>query len=213
MTDEKRYFLSNVKIIFSPQEKQGKNDHILQALTAFGVKYEKLYAPNDLKQGDYTFVIDGKDYRDEFLIERKFGLEELDKCLTDRNIDTKAKQKLASVHQSVGADKLRDNLEAEFVRMLALGVKEKWLFIENCPSFESIRHYTNGYERRSQTAGQRIYATISSWSCANRYDFRVACLPNKADFAPVMLSKMFYFWRNSQKRQLGQNFLRKLKTK
>lgn len=210
MTKEQEFFCNNVKIILSPQEKQGKNEHILNKLDLYKIKYEKLYAPNHLKQGDYSFVVMGKDYRNEFLIERKFGLEELYQCLTGSNIDTKAKQSIKSVHNSVGAETLRDNLEAEFVRMLALNIKEKWLFIENCDNFESIKTWGNGYERRNQLAGEMIYATLCSWSCANRYDFKIKCIADKKDFTNIMLIKMFYYWRNEQKKLYGKNFLTKL---
>lgn len=210
MTKEQKFFCENVKVIFSPQEKQGKNDHILKMLDSYNIKYEKLYTPNHLKQGDYSFVILGKDYRDEFLIERKFGLEEIYQCLTEKNIDTKAKQDIIEVHKSVGAETIRDNLEAEFVRMLALDVKEKWLFIENCNNFEDIKKWKCGYEKKNQLAGEMIYATLCSWSCANRYNFKIQCIPNIAYFASIMINKMFYYWRNEQKQLYGKNFLTKL---
>ena len=203
MTNEKKFFLENVKIIMSPQEKQGYITHITSVLEKNNVKYEKLYAPYHLRQGDYSFVILGKDYRNEWLVERKFGLEELDKCLTDPNIETNAKQKLGI--------EVRDNLEAEFARMNQIGIKEKWLFIENTESFESIKFYTNHYEKKNQTAGQRIYATLNSWACANRYNFKIVCLPKKEQFVNVLLTKAFYYWRNDMKILYGNNFLTHIK--
>lgn len=204
MSEEQKYFLKNVKIIFSPQEKQGKNIHITKKLDLMGVKYEKLYKPYNLKEGDYSFQIDGIDYRSLFLIERKYGLEELNNCLNQKNILTKSKQ-LVSDYE------LRDNLEYEFARMKHNNVMEKWLFIENCDSFENIKYYKSGYETRNYNAGMYIYATLSSWSCENRYGIKIACIKDKNDFANIMLNKMYYFWRNQMKIQYGDKFLSKIK--
>ena len=130
MSPEQDYFLKNVKIIFSPQEKQGKNSHITKKLDLLGVAYEKMYAPNNLKEGDYSFIIDGIDYRFLFLIERKYGLQEVDKCIFAKNKLTKAKEELTD-------KELRNNLEYEFARMKINRVQEKWLFIENCESLKA----------------------------------------------------------------------------
>lgn len=203
MTSEKDFFLKNVKIIMSPQEKQGYIKHITSVFEKNNINYEKLYAPQHLRQGDYSFIILGKDYRNEWLVERKFGLEELDKCLTEKNIDTISKTQLGI--------QVRDNLEAEFARMNQIGVKERWLFIENVANYEDIKYYKNNYEKKKQTAGQRIYATLNSWACANRYNFRVVCLPTKEEFVPVLLTKAFYYWRNDMKILYGNNFLTYLK--
>lgn len=211
MTKEQKFFIENVKIIFSPQEKQGKNQHILNKLNSYKVKYEKIYAPNNLKEGDYSFVILGKDYRNDFLIERKYGLEELQKCLGEENKETKSKKRLKELHKSLGVEKLRDNLEAEFARMLKNKVCEKWLFIENCRNFEEIRSWKSGFGKNKEFAGKMIYTTLLSWSCENRYGFKICCLENKNDFARVMILKMFYFWRNCMKKEYGDNFLSKIK--
>ena len=204
MSAEQDYFLKNVIIIFSPQEKQGKNSHITQKLDLWKVKYRKLYAPYHLKEGDYSFVIDGVDYRSLFLIERKYGLQELDMCISQENKMTKAKKQLTD-------KELRDNLEYEFARMKSNQVIEKWLFIENCGSFEQIKDYKSGYEKKKYTAGMRIYSTLSSWACNNRYGIKVECLPDKNQFANIMLNKMDYFWRNQMKIKYGDNFIKKLK--
>lgn len=202
MSEEKKFFLQNVKIILSPQEKDWAIKHITDFFDKWGVRWGKLYAPYHLKQGDYTFEILGKDYRNEFLIERKFGVEELYGCVTQRNIMTKAKFELADT-------KLRDNLEYELERMRQVGVKEKWLFIENCSSFESIKNWVSGYEQKNCTHGSIVYSTISSWAAANRYDLRIECCPTKSEVGSTMLSKMYYYWRNDMKIQFGQNFLAK----
>lgn len=197
----------------SPQEKQGKNLHITDYLDKLKIPYEKMYKPRHLKQGDYTFEIDGVDYRDLFLIERKYGLDELYMCLIQSNIKTKAKTKRQSICDEMGVDAIRDNLEFEFIRMYEIGVKEKWLFVENSLPFDEIKKHTNGFERKAQTAGEYIHATLSSWSCSNRYDFKILCFPNKNNFGKYMLNKMYYFWRNEMKIQYGADFLSKLKLK
>ena len=200
MTNEQKFFLENVKVIMSPQEKQGYITHITEKFEKLNVRYEKLYEPYHLRQGDYSMVILGKDYRNEWLAERKFGISELDKCLTDPDIETKSKTEF-------GLQDIRDNLEWEFVRMNQIGVKEKWLFIENVKNFEDIRDYASGYELKNQTAGQRVYSTLNSWQCNNRYGFKIQCLPVKEDFANILLIKMFYYWRNDMKLLYGKNFL------
>lgn len=204
MTKEQEFFVKNVKILYSPQEKQGKNSHIVDFLDKHNIKSEKLYAPNHLKQGDYTFEILGKDYRDEILIERKFGIEELYACLVQDNKTTKFKREN-------DMEDLRDNLECEFARMKQIGVKEKWLFIENCNSFEEIRNWRSGYEKKDITAGELCYYTLLSWCCGNRYDFKVTCLPMKEHFAPIMILKFFYYFRNDMKNKYGKNWLTKIK--
>lgn len=211
MTNEQKFFLENVEIIMSPQEKDYYVVHITDYLDQIGVKWKKMYKPNHLTVGDYSFVILGKDYRNDWLCERKFALCEVDKCLTDKNKETKRKIENQDFFDNLGADAIRDNLEYELGIMCKLGVKEKWLFIEQCNDFESIKEYSSGYELKEQTAGQRIYSTLSSWSCANRYDFRIQCLPNKKQFAKILLIKMFYYWRNEMKQKYGKNFLIKIK--
>ena len=204
MTEEQKFFLENVKIIMSPQEKDLYVVHITNYLNNIKVKNQKLYKPNHLKQGDYSFVILGKDYRDEFLIERKFGLAEVYPCVIAPNIMTKKKEELSE-------EELRNNLEYELARMCDIGVKEKWLFIENCKSFESIKNWKSGYEKRSINAGKTIYTTLNSWATANRYNFKIECLADKKDFAPIMIVKMFYYFRNDMKNVYGNNWLNKVK--
>ena len=41
MTDEQKWFLENVKILYASQEHIGKNDHILNYLKNINVAYEK----------------------------------------------------------------------------------------------------------------------------------------------------------------------------
>lgn len=197
---EKEFFIQNVKIIMSPQEKQGKNSHITDYLEKFHVKHEKLYQPYNLRQGDYSFIILGKDYRDEFLIERKYGVEELSTCICAKNIMTKTKAELSD-------KELRNNLEYEFARMQDIGVKERWLFIENCPSLDYIKNWESGFEKTSRTNGNIAYTALMSWSCGNRYNFRIECLKDKEEFAPVMLTRMYYYFRNDMKKRYGDNWL------
>lgn len=201
---EKEFFIQNVKVILSPQEKQGKNTHITDYLEKFNISYEKLYKPKHLKQGDYSFIILGKDYRDEFLIERKYGLNELLPCIIASNKSTKAKAELTE-------EELRNNLEYEFERMKQIGVKEKWLFIENCPPLEEMKEWTSGYETQKKTNGEICYTTLISWSCANRYDFKIKCLKEKEQFVIAMLNQMYYYFRNDMKLTYGKNWLTQAK--
>ncbi len=206
MTEEQKFFLENVKIIMSPQEKDLYVVHITNYLNNIKVKNQKLYKPNHLKQGDYSFVILGKDYRDEFLIERKFGLEEVYACVVASNKMTKRKEEISE-------EELRNNLEYEFARMCEIGVKEKWLFIEKCKSFESIKEWVSGYEQKNINAGKTIYTTLSSWCCANRFNFKIECIEDKKKFAPIMITKMFYYFRNDMKNLYGDKWLKEVKNK
>lgn len=212
MTPEQKIFCENVTILLSPQEKTSYITHITDNFNKWNIKYKKTYAPEDLKEGDYTFCIFGKDYRQEFLVERKFGLEEIYAGLTSENKKTKAKSLLAEKMEGLGITGIRDNLEAEFGRMLVKGIDEKWLFIENCESFESILDYKNGMEKRNQTAGELIYSTLMSWSCQNRYGFKVCCVSNKNDFASILIKKMFYYWRNYMIKTYGKGFIKIIKS-
>lgn len=197
---EKEFFINNVTIIMSPQEKQGKNLHITDYLDKFHVKHNKLYQPYNLRQGDYSFQILGKDYRDEFLIERKYSLEEILSCVLEKNIMTKAKADLTD-------KELRNNLEYEFARMNDIGVKEKWLFLENSKSMDSIKVWKSKYSQTNRPSGEIIYSTLMSWSSGNRYNFKILCIQDRNEFAPNMLTLMYYYFRNDMKKRYGDNWL------
>ena len=214
MSEEQKYFLANLKIIMSPQEKQGKNLHITNYLDKLSIPYEKLYAPRHLKQGDYSFVIDGKDYRDLFFNRTQIWIgRSLYVFGTREQKHESQSQKAKQPCDTIGVDNIRDNLEFEFIRMIEIGVKEKWLFVENSAPFEQIKSYANGYEKKKKTKQQgsismRHYLVGVA---SNRYDFKILCFPNKDDFSKIMINKMYYFWRNEMKIQYGAGFLPKLK--
>lgn len=195
--DAKEYFIKNAVMLVDSREQE--NQLILKAFKDMGLRY-------DVKQGtgiafiygDYSFCIDGKDYRDEVIFERKANLEELfgnvnAKNQTDRHTDN-----------------LRNNLEREFDKMNKYRVAEKWLMFGGVDNFRDVKKYqfpywkkvkdpSPGLIQQSKIAGKTIYGTLMSWQCSNRYNFKMYCSKNQYDLAMQMVSISYYYWRNEQK--------------
>lgn len=70
LTDKEK-FLKKVTVLIDTREQQ--NDHIVQALNSMGVQHQSC----KLDFGDYSFLLDGKDFRQSCVIERKGSVDEL----------------------------------------------------------------------------------------------------------------------------------------
>ena len=195
--EAKKYFMQNVVMTVDSREQE--NSKILDTFNALNIKYEvKQGTGIAFIYGDYSFCIDGKDYRDEVIFERKANLEELFGNVNAKNQTDKH------------TDDLRNNLERELRKMNQYKVAEKWLVFGGANNLNEVKNYKFPYWKKvkdpspglihqSKIAGKTIYGTLMSWQSANRHNFKMYCSKNEADLALHMVSASYYYWRNEQK--------------
>ena len=223
----KQYFLQNAIMLYDSREQ--KNQGVLQAFKDVGIKYERRAGTGlAFNYGDYTLLIDGKDYRGELIFERKGSLNEIYTNVNDKN---KTKNHSNS--------DFRNNLEREFQRMNVHKVREKWLLIEGADTLEEIKEFKlyitkekpiepieptkensyissityderlkefrnqfkkyNYFTNMAKIAGKTIYATLMSWQCSNRHNFKIYCSKSQYNIGVEMVSIAYYYWRNEMK--------------
>ena len=187
----REYFLKHAVMLVDTREKE--NFELLSVFRHFGLEYDV----DTFKTGDYSFRIDGYDYKDKWLAERKGSLTELYGNVMAANKDKQST--------------LRNNLEEELQRKTDGGVAEFILFVQGARNLAEIKGFTEPKaDRQGKRAGQHIYATIMSWAAANRYNFKVCCQKSQAEIAAEMINYAYYFWRNDMKEKFGDNFVRVL---
>lgn len=185
----KEYFLKHAVMLADTREKE--NFELLSVFRHFGLEYDV----DTFKTGDYSFRIDGYDYKDKWLAERKGSLTELYGNVMAANKDKQST--------------LRNNLEEELKRKTDGGVAEFILFVQGARNLAEIKGFTEPKaDKQGKRAGQHIYATIMSWAAANRYNFKVCCQKSQAEIAAEMINYAYYFWRNDMKEKFGDNFVR-----
>ena len=185
------YFNKNATVLYDTREKE--NFEYLKALKHMGLIIER----TTFKSGDYSFRIDGKDYRNEWLGERKGSMSEL-----YGNVMAKNKDKASAE---------RNNLEEECKRVKDAGVKEFVLFIEGTRSLYEARHTRlSAASVRGNDSGRHIYSTLLSWACNNRYGFKTVCNLSQYDLAVEMADMMYYYWRNEMIAAHGKDFIKKI---
>ena len=185
----REYFLKHAVMLVDTREKE--NFELLSVFRHFGLEYDV----DTFKTGDYSFRIDGYDYKDKWLAERKGSLAELYGNVMAANKDKQST--------------LRNNLEEELKRKTDGGVAEFILFVQGARNLAEIKGFTEPKaDRQGKRAGQHIYATIMSWAAANRYNFKVCCQKSQAEIAAEMINYAYYFWRNDMKEKFGDNFVR-----
>jgi hypothetical protein len=193
---EKEYFEKQVTILYDSREQEENGAfEILSYFAHNEIKTRRCLSPDNFKQGDYSFEIDGKDYRPQFLIERKNDLGEVYSNISGRKDGNTCE---------------RDRLESVLKRMK--GVEERILLIGGLDNLcEAKKYICKWAGSKGLTAGQRIYSTIMSWQCANRYNFKVICRKKPYQVAEEILNLSYYYWRNEMKKSYGDNFLKKLR--
>ena len=185
----REYFLKNAVMLVDTREKE--NFELLSVFRHFGLEYDV----DTFKTGDYSFRIDGYDYKDKWLAGRKGSLTELYGNVMAANKDKQST--------------LRNNLEEELQRKTDGGVAEFILFVQGARNLAEIKGFTvPKADKQGKRAGQHIYATIMSWAAANRYNFKVCCQRTQAEIAAEMINYAYYFWRNDMKEKFGDNFVR-----
>lgn len=190
---EREYFIKNAVMLYDTREK--KNFDVLKTFEHFGIKHEQ----DTFQTADYSFKIDGKDYRGEWLAERKGSLAEIYGNVMGKDNGT--------------ADGLRNNLEEEVKRANESGVTEFLVFLQGVNNLADVKAYTNSKAtKQGDRAGQHIYSTLVSWQCNNRYGFKIVCAKTQEAVAVEMLNYAYYYWRNAMKKAYGDKFLKVLQT-
>lgn len=184
---EKEYFLENVTILYDSREQEENGAfEVLKYFAHNEIKTRRCVRPDNFKQADYSFEIDGKDYRNQFLIERKNDLNEVYNNISGRKNE-------------------RERLENVLNRMKV--VEERILLIGGIDNLTEAKKWVCKWSK-NLSAGVHIYSTLMSWQCSNRYDFKVVCRKKPFEIAEEILNRSYYFWRNEMKRVHGDNFLK-----
>lgn len=174
--EEKKIFMKKATVLIDTREQ--KNEHITEVLTNLGIMYEK----RKLDYGDYSFMIDGKDFSHSCVIERKANVDEL--------------------YGNITTD--RERIEKEF-DTISKNANQCTLLIENCSGWEHLKGYelpelkADKQGRKVRNIGATVYGTIQAWQCGNRYNFEVLFSPDKMRSPLKMIEKFFYYYHNYKK--------------
>mgnify|MGYP003446101748 CR=1 FL=1 len=173
---EKKDFIKKVTILIDTREQ--KNDHITAVLDNLGIMHEN----RKLDYGDYSFMLEGKDFSHTCVIERKANIDEL--------------------YGNFTAD--RERIEKEFDTISRNAVQCR-LLLENCSGWSELKGYTlpgmsaEKQGRKVRNIGETVHNTLQSWRCGNRYAFDIEFSPDKNHSALLMLNSFFWFWHNFKK--------------
>ena len=177
MAYDKKTFLKEVTVICDTREKENK--HITAEFDRLGIKY---VTDKKLPVGDYSFIIQDRDFSLSCVIERKADIDEFYGNIT----------------------KDRERIEKEFNASSSL-INEFVLLIENCKSELHLRDYEipdwrmEREHRKIKRVGEHCYSVIQSWQCTNRYCFRTLFVPDNTQTAAKMLETFYWYWRNFKK--------------
>ena len=173
MAYDKKTFLKGVTVLCDTAEKE--NSHIIKAFDSMKIKHR----PYNMLFGDYSFVIEERDFSMLCAIERKANVEELYGNFT---------------HD-------RERIEKEF--NLASKVSNDFvLLVEGCSGMNQMETYlVPDYAmtrdgRKVQEIGKECYATIQSWKSGNKYKFDTLFVKDKTITAVKMIEHFYYWWRN-----------------
>lgn len=176
---EKTDFMKQLQILIDTREQ--KNAHITSVLDSLGVQHE----PKKLDYGDYSFMIDGKDFSRTCIIERKADIDE--------------------VYGNITADRERIEKELDTIRRNAV---QCVFLLENCGSWDELRAFMlppqqmERQHRKVQNIGATVYGTLQSWKCGNRYDFQVEFVADNRKSA-VKIIEIFFWYYHNYKRQIA----------
>lgn len=169
----KQDFLKKVTVLCDTREQE--NAHILTDLDKYSVKH----ISRKLDFGDYSFMVDDKDFSLSAVIERKGSINEL--------------------WGNVTKDRQRFEKELSSISSLA---KSGTLLIEGVEDWQSLKGYTvpewemSAQNRQVKDIGVTIYSTLKSWSSSNRYSFDVVFCKDKQDSAGRILEVFYWFYHN-----------------
>ena len=170
MNTTKQQFTEEVTILIDSREK--KNQHIVNWLDYWKIRHETAC----LKYADYSYKVDGCNYSDKFAIERKANVNELFGNVThDR---TRFETEISGLYTSQGG---------------------AVILLENCPSLYVLKHWYIDDEtairqgRKVQNIGETVFCTLTAWRF--RYNVDCVCVDNPAHTAEMLLSLMYYHYR------------------
>lgn len=174
MAYDKKTFLKSVTIICDTREQ--KNEHILKEFNRMNVNY---ITDKSLPFGDYSFIVQDRDFSLSCVIERKANVNEF--------------------YSNITSD--RGRIEKEFSAASALS-KEFILIIENCGSEQELEAYEvpdwemKRFNRTVKDIGKYCYATIQSWKRSNKYNFSETYVKDNSQTAIKILEAFYWYWRN-----------------
>ena len=173
MAVDKKTFLKKVTILCDTNEKENK--HIKKVFDELGVRYED----KSLDFGDYSFIIDDRNFSLNCVIERKANVNELYGNLTQE----------------------RGRIEREFEFASAIS-NEFTLLIETVGNIDELRAYEvpdwemKQFGRIKKDIGELCYFSLQSWQSGNKYKFNTVFVKNKNETASKILERFYYYWRN-----------------
>ena len=174
--DGKKDFMKKVTILIDTREQQNK--HITEVLANLGVMTKS----QKLDFGDYSFIIDGKDFSRSCVLERKADIDEIYGNLTTD----------------------RERIEKE-LDTISRNANHCIFMLENCAGWESLKGFEISEQqaekqgRKVRNIGATVYATLQAWRCGNRYDFTVEFIPDTRRSALKMLEMFYYYYHNYKK--------------
>lgn len=170
--NDKSIFMKKVTILIDSREQ--KNEHIISAFDQMSVMHET----KKLDYGDYSFIIDGKDFSRSCVVERKANIDEL--------------------YGNVTHD--RGRIEKEF-DAISKNSQHCVLLVENCESWDHLKAYKVPKEqmtenRKVENIGATVYVTLQAWRCGNRYRFNVDFVEDNTKSAEKLLEIFYWFYHN-----------------
>lgn len=170
---DKKYFKKRVTLLIDSREQ--KNQHIIAFLDAYGIMHET----KKLDYADYSFSIDGRDFSNSCVVERKANIDEL--------------------YGNVTHD--RERIEKE-LDTISKNTQQCTLLIENCDSWNELRAYKVPEEkmisenRKVDNIGATVHSTLQAWQCGNRYGFHVDFVKDPKATASKILEIFFWYYHN-----------------
>lgn len=174
--DEKKDFMKKVTILVDTREQQ--NSHITEVFSNLGIMYKS----QKLDFGDYSFIVDGKDFSRSCVVERKADINE--------------------VYGNVTSD--RERIEKE-LDTISRNAQQCTFMLEKCSGWENLK----GFELSEMQAGKQgrkvcnigatVYSTLQAWRCGNRYSFSVEFVPETNRSALKILEVFFWYYHNYKK--------------
>lgn len=173
MATDRKTFIKSVTVLCDTAEQ--KNGHIKSVFDGMGIKYRDA----NLILGDYSFEAQGRDFSLSCVIERKNGVDEL--------------------YQNLTRD--RERIEREFSAAKA-NINDFSLLLEGVGSIEEVESFClpdwqlSAQKRQVSEIGTVVAASIHSWSCENKYGFKLIFAKSPEESAIKILNKFYYYWRN-----------------
>lgn len=175
---EKKDFMKKVNIIIDTREQ--KNLHIVSAFDEMGIMHES----RKLDYGDYSFQVEGKDFRGICVIERKANVNE--------------------VYSNVSSE--RERIEKE-LDTASKNANQLTFLIESIQDWNALKSFTlpekdMNKDRKVKNIGETCYSTLQAWKCGNRYNFSVEFVPDITKTA-VKILEIFYWYYHNYKKQIA----------